>query len=195
MNMRISLNNNKEILEYLSNQFPLCFSLTGQAKPLKIGIFQDLIVALNLNEESSLLSKTKLRQALRAYTSNWRYLHSIKAGENRVDLYGKEVELVSMEDAEFAQKELIESKKRANEFKQNKEKIKPKSKPKQPNLAGSSTETIKANQALFVAGQVVKVQIGEDSMDATLVSIGKEVARVKLFSGMELAVAVQQIKA
>ena len=32
----------KEIIAALSEKFPLCFSIEGQAKPLKVGIFQDI---------------------------------------------------------------------------------------------------------------------------------------------------------
>ena len=80
------LANVKEVLAYLAQQFPLCFSVKGEAKPLKIGIFQDLAARL---EQDSLVSKTQLRQALRVYTSSWRYLEAIQPGIARVDLEGE----------------------------------------------------------------------------------------------------------
>ncbi|MDE4006144.1 RNA chaperone ProQ, partial [Glaesserella parasuis] len=75
----------KEIIAYLAEKFPLCFSLEGEAKPLKIGLFQDLVEALSNDEK---ISKTGLRQALRVYTMSWRYLHACKEGAVRVGLQG-----------------------------------------------------------------------------------------------------------
>ena len=40
------LTNTKDIIAYLAEKFPLCFILEGEAKPLKIGLFQDLAEAL-----------------------------------------------------------------------------------------------------------------------------------------------------
>ena len=44
------LTSNKEIIAYLAEKFPLCFILEGEAKPLKIGLFQDLAKALQDDE-------------------------------------------------------------------------------------------------------------------------------------------------
>ena len=59
------LNSSKEVIAFLAERFPHCFSAEGEARPLKIGIFQDLVdrVAGEMN-----LSKTQLRSALRLYT-------------------------------------------------------------------------------------------------------------------------------
>ena len=65
----------KEIIAYLAEKFPACFSIEGTVKPLKIGIFQELAEQL---AEDNKVSKTRLRQALRHYTSSWRYLKAIK---------------------------------------------------------------------------------------------------------------------
>ena len=77
------LNSSKEVIAFLAERFPHCFSAEGEARPLKIGIFQDLVdrVAGEMN-----LSKTQLRSALRLYTSSWRYLYGVKPGATRVDL-------------------------------------------------------------------------------------------------------------
>ena len=93
------LTNNKEIIAYLAEKFPLCFSIEGEAKPLKIGLFQDLSEALKDDER---VSKTQLRQALRQYTSNWRYLHGCKAGAVRVDLEGNPAGELEQEHIEHA---------------------------------------------------------------------------------------------
>jgi ProP effector len=96
----------KEIIIHLAEKFPACFSLEGAVKPLKIGIFQELATEL---AEDELVSKTRLRQALRHYTSSWRYLKSIKAGSFRIDLTGKDAEEIDEAQAEYALKTLKES--------------------------------------------------------------------------------------
>ena len=73
----------KEVIAYLAQKFPLCFSLEGEAKPLKVGLFQDLAEALADDET---VSKTQLRQVLRAYTMSWRYLACCQENAVRVGL-------------------------------------------------------------------------------------------------------------
>ncbi|RVU40841.1 RNA chaperone ProQ [Rheinheimera riviphila] len=109
---QVKPHNVKEIVALLAEQFPLCFSLTGEAKPLKIGIFQDLVARL---QDNPLFSKTQLRQALRVYTSSWRYLDAVKAGIARIDLEGIAGDLVDEQQAEHAAKTLVESKAKAAE--------------------------------------------------------------------------------
>ena len=102
----------KQILAELSEKFPLCFSQSGEAKPLKIGIFQDL--AQRLTEEDG-ISKTQIRHALRLYTSSWRYLASVKVGVARVDLDGQAGDLIDEQQAAHAAETLEQSKAKAAE--------------------------------------------------------------------------------
>lgn len=97
----------KEAIAYLAEKFPLCFSLEGEAKPLKIGLFQELADAVAGDEK---ISKTQLRQVLRAYTSNWRYLHGCKEGAIRVGLQGEEAGVVDATQAEHAAQTLEQAK-------------------------------------------------------------------------------------
>lgn len=97
----------KDVIAYLAEKFPLCFSLEGEAKPLKIGLFQELAEALADDEK---VSKTLLRQALRAYTSNWRYLHGCKEGAVRVGLQGEEAGVVDATQALHAAQTLEQAK-------------------------------------------------------------------------------------
>ena len=97
---------NKELIAYLAEKFPQCFILKGTAKPLKIGIFQELAEQLSEDDQ---VSKTRLRQVLRHYTSSWRYLKAIKLGVKRVDLQGEEVAEIDQEQADYASKTLKES--------------------------------------------------------------------------------------
>ena len=103
------LNSSKEVIAFLAERFPLCFSAEGEARPLKIGIFQDLVTRV---EGELSLSKTQLRSALRLYTSSWRYLHGIKAGAIRVDLDGNACGELDDQHVEHARVQLEEAKAR-----------------------------------------------------------------------------------
>lgn len=105
--MTEKLKNSKEVIAYIAECFPKCFTLEGEAKPLKIGIFQDLAERLNEDEK---VSKTQLRAALRQYTSSWRYLHGVKPGAVRVDLDGNPCGELEEEHVEHAKATLAESK-------------------------------------------------------------------------------------
>ncbi|WP_044173766.1 RNA chaperone ProQ [Phytobacter massiliensis] len=103
------LNSSKEVIAFLAERFPHCFSAEGEARPLKIGIFQDLVARV---EGEMSLSKTQLRSALRLYTSSWRYLYGIKAGATRVDLDGNPCGVLDEQHVEHARKQLEEAKAR-----------------------------------------------------------------------------------
>lgn len=104
------LSNSKEVIAYLVEKFPTCFTLEGDARPLKIGIFDDLATRLADDER---VSKTRLRSALRQYTGAWRYLRGVKAGVQRVDLDGADAGLVEAEHESHALEQLQESQERA----------------------------------------------------------------------------------
>lgn len=97
----------KEVVAYLAEKFPACFSLEGEAKPLKKGIFQELAEALAGDEK---ISKTLLRQVLRNYTNSWRYLVACQANVARVGLQGEEVDIVTEEEATHAAETLATAK-------------------------------------------------------------------------------------
>ncbi|AFJ46838.1 RNA chaperone ProQ [Shimwellia blattae] len=103
------LNSSKEVIAFLAERFPQCFSAEGEARPLKIGIFQDLVARV---EGELNLSKTQLRSALRLYTSSWRYLYGVKAGATRVDLDGNPCGVLDEQHVEHARKQLEEAKAR-----------------------------------------------------------------------------------
>lgn len=111
------LANQKETLAFLSNKYPKCFFLDGPAKPLKIGIFQD--VASDL-ADTEIVSKRLLRQSLRHYTSSWRYLSAIKKGVARIDLLGEEGDAVEQQHADHALEQLKESKAKAAKYRESK---------------------------------------------------------------------------
>ncbi|WP_312946617.1 RNA chaperone ProQ [Superficieibacter sp.] len=103
------LNSSKEVIAFLAERFPQCFSAEGEARPLKIGIFQDLVARV---EGEMNLSKTQLRSALRLYTSSWRYLYGIKAGASRVDLDGNACGELDEQHVQHARQQLEEAKAR-----------------------------------------------------------------------------------
>ncbi|MXP67371.1 RNA chaperone ProQ [Pantoea sp. Aalb] len=100
-------NNSKEIIAFLAERFPACFKAKGEAIPLKIGIFQDIIKRI---QDEKQLSKTQLRLALRLYTSSWRYLYSIKSGVSRIDLDGNVCGILEEKHIKYACKQLEEAK-------------------------------------------------------------------------------------
>lgn len=175
MESQFQLTNSKEIITYLAQQFPNCFTLEGEAKPLKVGIFQDIVSRLGGDE---VLSKTKLRVALRAYTMSWRYLYSIREGSHRVDLDGSEGDVISKEHVEHAQQQLKESKEKA------KQKIK---------LKQKTIRTPKKEAKVLQVGDAVKVTLGNKLLNVQIINIEKENIKVKVASGMELTVKPEHI--
>ncbi|HDV7283685.1 TPA: RNA chaperone ProQ [Mannheimia haemolytica] len=97
----------KEVIAYLAEKFPLCFTLEGEVKPLKVGLFQELADALKDDEK---VSKTLLRQVLRNYTNSWRYLAASQANVARVGLQGEEVGVVTEDEATHAAEALAAAK-------------------------------------------------------------------------------------
>lgn len=102
-------NSSKKIITFLAKRFPQCFIAEGKARPLKIGIFQDIVA--RLTEEDG-ISKTQLRSALRMYTSSWRYLYGVKEGAKRVDLDGNDCGDLESEHVEYTRQQLMDAKAR-----------------------------------------------------------------------------------
>ncbi|PCS24054.1 ProQ: influences osmotic activation of compatible solute ProP [Candidatus Enterovibrio escicola] len=109
--------NSRQVIVYIAERFPKCFTLGSEVRPLKIGIFQDLSVRL---ADDPKVSKTQLRGALRQYTSSWRYLSGAKVGAIRVDLDGKDCGKLEEDHIEHAKTSLAESKARASERRKDK---------------------------------------------------------------------------
>lgn len=198
------LTKSKDVIAYLTEQFPECFSIKGDAKPLKIGIFEDLAKRL---ENDDKVSKTRLRTALRHYTNSWRYLHSIKAGSQRVDLDGKPVEAVTEEHQQHAQETLKESKAKVAEknkasAKANAKKPPAKKKPEgsgkpkpKPTKKASKPEVKLADVELnnLSVGQQVQVKAGNTPMSATILELDKDDVQVQLQNGLTMKVKADKI--
>lgn len=96
----------KEALGLLYVNFPKAFIKEGNVKPLKIGIFNDLKGKIEGIEG---LTLSKVRAALRMYTSQLRYLHSVVEGAKRIDLEGNEIEdIITSEHVEYAKGRISE---------------------------------------------------------------------------------------
>lgn len=135
------LTNSKAVIAYIAEQFPNCFSVEGEAKPLKIGIFEDLAARL---DGDTRVSKTQLRAALRQYTSSWRYLHGVKPGAVRVDLDGNACGELEEEHIEHARKALKKAKPRL----QSVVKKKPKSNVQKTHRLASKVVKVKSQRNL-----------------------------------------------
>ena len=220
METEIKRMSTKEIITYLTEKFPECFSIKGPVKPLKVGIFQDLSEKLSDDET---VSKTRLRQALRHYTSSWRYLKAIKVGAFRVDIDGNNTAEIDEEQANYASKTLKESQEKfGNNSPVNKkpqDKVSHK-KADTSNSKGSSkakhdtkkfnsvksTKTVKnqpakqdlpplkqVDSATIQIGSKVKVQLGNAPMIATITEIAGKDISVQLDSGMTIKTQIQNI--
>ncbi|MBN8141565.1 RNA chaperone ProQ [Vibrio vulnificus] len=207
--MTEKLKNSKEVIAYIAECFPKCFTLEGEAKPLKIGIFQDLAERLSEDEK---VSKTQLRAALRQYTSSWRYLHGVKLGATRVDLDGNECGVLEEEHVEHAKATLAESKakvqarrKEQAQKARDEEKSKPKAKkapqqrrankPQAQKPAKQPVETRALNADELLTGKAVNVNMGKGNMAATIVEINKDDVRVQLSNGLQMVVKAEHLRA
>nr|P44286.3 RecName: Full=RNA chaperone ProQ [Haemophilus influenzae Rd KW20] len=188
------LTNAKAIITYLAEKFPLCFVLEGEAKPLKIGLFQDLAEALQDDER---VSKTQLRQALRQYTSNWRYLYGCREGAVRVDLQGNPAGVLDAEHVAHAAQQLAEAKARFAEKRAAAKKAQQKKHPRKPankNLKKESKLSLSAvDFSQISVGSVVKVKAGDNAKKATVVEVLKDSARVELENGLIMNVAADRL--
>lgn len=91
-----------ETIDWLSEHFPAAFfKKSNQIKPLKIGIFDDIIDFYE-RLDSPPFSKKVLREALNYYSASPAYLQCQKMDTARVDLFGNEVDVVTEDQAKYA---------------------------------------------------------------------------------------------
>ena len=207
----------KQVVAYLAERFPLCFTLEGEAKPLKIGIFQDLAARLADDEK---VSKTQLRAALRLYTSSWRYLHGVKENAIRIDLDGLESGVVEAEHVEHARTALVESKAKVAERRkqQSVKKAGKNSDSIEKNLSNPNKSTYKTRKPRssiqkntklsnvpaqkttklaiedIIVGKSVSVSMGTCDMPATIVEIHKDDVRIRLANGLTMVVRAEHLR-
>ncbi len=194
----------KVVIEFLAKKFPNSFSVKGEAKPLKIGIFND--IAAQITEEDT-VSKTQIRHALRRYTNSWRYLEAVQKGGLRVDLNGEEAEALTEEHVNHAKTQLAESKAKFDEKRKAKAKKEAPKRPEKsvknpPKRKAKPVETkevetkpakpLETNQD-FSEGKAVLVKLGASPMAATIVETSKNEVSVQLSSGMVMKVSKDNI--
>ncbi|MCG7535086.1 RNA chaperone ProQ [Pseudoalteromonas sp. OOF1S-7] len=210
----------KEVLDFLYAEFPQCFKQKDGIKPLKVGIFKDIAARI---EGSEKVSKTQVRQALRKYTSSWRYLEAVINNEFRVDLDGNDAEKVEQEHVEHAQKALEESR----------AKMAKRKKPQRPRQDGrgerrrdGDTKSYKSRgdnkhrhgnknakvnakpeqQQRRSSGKVeplpanevkvnnkVKVKLGQALVNATITEVNKDEVHVELVTGMQVKTKAESL--
>lgn len=90
------------LIDWLIEHFPNAFFKKGnQIKPLKIGVFDDIIDFYE-RLDSPPFSKKALREALSYYSASPAYLNCQKENAARIDIYGNEVDIVTQEQAKYA---------------------------------------------------------------------------------------------
>lgn len=196
-----------KVIEFLAEKFPASFSVKGEAKPLKIGIFAD--IAEQITEQDP-VSKTQVRHALRRYTNSWRYLEAVVKGGQRVDLEGNDVAELTEEHVSHAKLQLEESKAKFQEKRKankpqdkksykksgksvgNPPKRKPKSNKPQAKKQPEVKKELVANDN-FDAGTNVLVKLGAAPVAATIVETSKNEVSVQLSSGMVMKVNKENI--
>jgi ProP effector len=172
------INNSKELIAYLSELFPTCFIATGEARPLKIGIFQDLAARL---ADDTRVSKTVLRSALRQYTSSWRYLHGLRPGMIRVDLDGNPAGELTEEHVEHAKGALKESKDKIFSSRR-----KGSGKPAKQKKVVVDLSTLKT-------GQQIQVMVGKSPITGNIKEITRDDVQVELATGMQVRVKAEHL--
>ena len=202
----------QQVFDYLVEMFPNCFSKEGDAKPLKIGIFQDLAERL---ADDTKVSKTQLRGVLRHYTSSWRYLRSVQVGAFRVDLDGNQGDVLEQEHVDHAKQQLEESMQKADAKRkaQNKDK-----KPRRPvtknnkknnvNNSNKSANKAKLNKKVdkkdtrplaqasleqLSVNAKVQVKLGNNPVSGTVTEIAKDGIFVQLTTGMVIKAQLDNI--
>ncbi len=183
----------KETLDLLCSYFPKAFIKDGDAKPLKIGIFDDLKAAIAGKED---LSVSKVRAALRLYTTRLRYLFCLKEGAKRVDLEGNEVDVVSSEHAEFAKAKFkeINSKRKGPDKKKNFRKPagKPgkdahRTKPRITGIKPELSDLVKGRHVLVLSSEhrYVHGTVADDAQ--------KDSVNVTVTSGMTISMPIDRV--
>jgi hypothetical protein len=104
----------KTLLPFFQKQYPKCFTIPQS--PLAIGIGKMLI-----EKEESTQTEADIKKFLTMYVNTVKYNESIIEGAHRIDLDGKNVTIISAEDAGFAKDKIVAIKAARSRF--NKENI------------------------------------------------------------------------
>lgn len=89
-------------LDWLIEQFPQTFFRRARdIKPLQIGIYDD-IIDFYCRLDSPSISRKQIREALNYYSASPAYLLAQQPDAARVNIYGLEVDHVTIEQAKYA---------------------------------------------------------------------------------------------
>ncbi|WP_026317615.1 RNA chaperone ProQ [Algicola sagamiensis] len=208
-----------EVISYLAEKFPSCFFIEGDVKPLKIGIFKDIAERL---DEADKVSKTQVRQALRKYTSSWKYLRSVQENDHRIDLDGQQAEKLEEQHKEYAAKVLEESRAKVLERRKSKPRKEggPANRSKPPRKDQPSTgprgkrfegqkrkpdiqvkrrapkkkiELQKLPEERVKQGEKVRVQLGRAPVEGVINEINKDDIHVELVTGMVIKTQIENL--
>jgi sRNA-binding protein len=93
-----------EYIRLLAERYPACFVEVGKnRRPLKKNIIDDL------RQREPHWDEYAMQQVLGLYMSHWGYLYAMTPGAWRVDLDGKQVEKITQQEADEAEKTRLES--------------------------------------------------------------------------------------
>lgn len=207
------LYNVKDVIQYLSTKFPNCFFQDKkEIQPLKIGIFEDVVKALESDET---YSKTAIRKAIRVYTANLNYLSTFKENVYRIDLDGNKVNVLTADEIAHSSKcieeiklKLAEKKKKFfeehPELKNNlKKPFKKKNHSKtdeadqsekpRKKFNSNNVELVRATEDQITVGSYVYVMIGSRRNGCVVEKIEKDNIIVKLRSGMDINTKAENI--
>jgi len=95
----------KKTIENLCQTFPQAFVLHAP-RPLKIGIFEDIIERMPDFPELKKLTKTQIRKALKTYTGYKQYHQAVLKHTHRINLEDVEVEEIPLNIKEFSEQKL-----------------------------------------------------------------------------------------
>jgi ProP effector len=94
--------NKLQTIAWLIEHFPAAFfKKSKDITALKLGIFDDIIDFYE-RLESPPFSKKALREALMYYSTSPAYLLCQKEGMPRIDLFGNEIDVVTIDQAKYA---------------------------------------------------------------------------------------------
>ena len=109
---RQRLEKKKQALDWLCEQYPLCFS-KGEPKPLKRRVEKDVLAGIPSDLP---FSRLNIREAIAYYVSSPKYRKALITATHRYDLQGHPGEEVTIEQQEFAQTKFAEYAERKKKF-------------------------------------------------------------------------------
>jgi sRNA-binding protein len=134
------------VLELLCETFPAFSLYEARRRPLKIGVHNDIMAALE-----GAITPRELGIALRFYTSNIGYLRAMRTGAERVGLDGNPAGVVTAEEAANAREKIAAKSKKIAARKQAKKATPPPVPLKRDGLAELRAAALRRRQEQSVA--------------------------------------------